>query len=42
MNPFPQIRYLLIFERETEAGGEVGADVMWIHSTEQTVFNDNV
>lgn len=40
--PFLQIRYLLIFGRKTEESREVGADVMWIHSREQTVFNDNV
>lgn len=42
MKPFLQIRYLLIFGRKTEEGRWVGADVMWIRSTEQTVFNDNV
>lgn len=42
MKPFLQIRYLLIFGRAAEEGGEVGAGLMWIHSTAQTVFNNNV
>ncbi len=31
-----------MFGRKTEEGKQVGADVMWIHSAEQTVFNGNV